>query len=32
MDNLIEEDKINQLIQDESTDDNRKNNQKKKKY
>ena len=29
MDNWIEEDKINQLIQDESTDDNRKNNQKK---
>ena len=28
MDNLIEEDKINQLIQDESTDDTRKNNQK----
>jgi hypothetical protein len=28
MDNLNEEDKINQLIQDESTDENRKNNQK----
>ena len=27
MDNWIEEDKINQLIQDENTDDTRKNNQ-----